>query len=173
MSSVVPESGAERLEEGKEGRSRSSVPARLSENSHHSPPKLKLRHSTLQTGAEQGEEWPALPSLPLSSASLLLLAQPLGDPAACLGIHLSPPKPPAAKPAFRPPLLPVPAAAARCLTPSCPEHPKSSPPARRLWLNHQHTELYKVGSCMDVVLTVLMVCPALVGHPTSGLRKRL
>lgn len=42
----------------------------------------------------------------------------LGDPAAFLGTHLSPPKPPGAEPAFRRTLVPVPAAAAGGLTPS-------------------------------------------------------
>lgn len=153
MSSVAPESRAERLEEGKEGRGRSSAPTRLLEHSQLSllpssgTRPFKPKQSRRRSGRAAG---PAKSSSPQRQPPAAGTAP--RDPDACLRTHLSPPKPPEAKPAFRRTLLPVPAAAARCLTPSCPESPKSSLPARWLWLNHQHSELYMVGLSVDMVL---------------------
>lgn len=106
MSPVASEDETERPEEGKEGRGRSFAPARLPESS--------------QTRAEREEwprRWPCQALLSPAPASLQP-AQPPGDPAAWLGIHLSPPKSLGAEPALRQTLLPVPAAAASFLTPS-------------------------------------------------------
>lgn len=153
MSSFAPESGAERLEEGKEGRGRSSAPAGLfGALTSLSPP--QLRHSTLQTGAEQGRSGQAL----LSPAPASRCRHGPSGPRRLPGDPPEPPKTSRSQASLQTHPTACPSSCCRCLTPSCPENPKSSFPARWVRLNQQPPELYMVGSCMSMVLMDAQLC---------------